>query len=97
MSDVKIAYGTHTAMTLDLSPGGTGLASSQTVGRESSYVSNATNLYLDALVDIYFDLAAGTVAGDRGVYVYGYASIDDTNYTGGCSAPRRRTRSKPSA
>jgi hypothetical protein len=75
--DIKTAFGATTALTITLN----GLASSATGARESTVVDNGTNLYLDALVTVIFELAAGSPANDKAVYVYAYGSEDGTNYT----------------
>ncbi len=76
MADVKLAYGTTTAFPLTLAS----LASSATAGRESTAVSNTTNLFQDALVYVKAVLQAGTPANDKAVYVYAYGSLDGTNF-----------------
>ena len=76
-ADVKQAFGTSTAMTCTLAS----LASSATVGRESTNVDNTANLFLDALVYLAIPLQTGTPANDKAIYVYAYGSEDGTNYT----------------
>lgn len=77
MTDIKKAYGTSTAMTITLAS----LAHSDNAGRESTAVDNATNLFLDALVQVKVKLQAGTPSADRTVYVYAYGSEDGTTFT----------------
>ena len=77
MADLKIKYGTSTAFTLTLAS----LASSATVGRESTAIDNTSNLYVDALVYVKVALQAGAPANDQTVYVFVYGSEDGTNYT----------------
>lgn len=71
---VESSYGTaNQTITMTI----TALASSATAGRESTVVSNATPLSLDALVQVTAVVSTGTIANDRGVHVYAYASVDD--------------------
>lgn len=78
MADIKLAYGSATNITCSLAS----LASSATAGRESTYVDNDTNLYVDALVQLKIQLQTGTPANDKTIYVYAYGSIDSgTTYT----------------
>ena len=76
----KISYGTSTAITCSLAPGGTGLASSATVGRCSTAVDNTTNLFDDAIVTVSIKTGSGSMANDKAVYIYVYGSEDGTNY-----------------
>jgi hypothetical protein len=75
--DIKQVFGTSTGITITLAS----LASSATAGRESAAVDNSSNLYVDALVTVTIDLAAGAPANDQAVYVYAAASEDGTTYT----------------
>ena len=77
MADLKIKYGTSTAITCTLAS----LASSATGARESTAVDNTSNLYIDALVYVATKLQAGSPANDKAVYVFAYGSEDGTNYT----------------
>ncbi len=82
MTAVDISYGAAgQAITCTLA----GLASSQTVGRASTAVSNATTLALDALVSAEFVLPAGTPADDQAIYVYAYGNVASAAYTEGVS------------
>lgn len=56
------------------------LASSLTAGRESTVVSNTTNLDLDHQLMAFFTPQAGTPANDKGVYVRGYGTAGTTVY-----------------
>lgn len=80
MATIKQAFSSSTNFTISLAPGGVGLASSATAGRESAEVDNTTNLYLDALVYIKIVLASGTPGNDKAVYVYAYGGPDGTAY-----------------
>lgn len=75
--DIKQVFGTSTGLTITLNS----LASSATAGRESTAVDNSSNLYVDALVTVIVDLAAGAPANDQAVFIYAYSSEDGTNYT----------------
>jgi hypothetical protein len=77
VADLKVAYGTSTAITCTLAS----LASSATAGRESTAVDNSSNLYVDAIVQVKVELQSGTIANDEAVYVYAYGSEDGTIYT----------------
>lgn len=77
MADIKLAFGTSTAITITLGS----LASSATAGRESTVVDNSANKFMDALVYITVNIGAGTPANDKCAYVYVYGSEDGTNYT----------------
>lgn len=60
------------------------LAASATVGRESTAVDNRTNLFNDVLFMLWFE--TGTVAGNKQVLLFAYATIDDgTTYTEACT------------
>jgi len=79
MADVKLAYASSAGITITL----TSLSSSATAARESTVVSNASNLYLDALVEVEVETSTGTIGNDRGCHVWVYASLDGgTQYSG---------------
>lgn len=77
MADTKIEFATSTAITITLNS----LASAVGSARESLYVDNGTNKYLDALVYVACELVTGTPASDKVSNVYAYGSEDGTNYT----------------
>lgn len=79
----KMAYAARAAITCTIDS----LASSATVGRESTVVDNTTNLYLDALVFCKIVYPNSAPANDKAVYVYSYAWDGDGTplYTEGCS------------
>lgn len=82
--DVKQFYGTsNQTITLTF----TSLASSATAGRQSTYVDNATNKFLDALCSVVLDMAnSGSAANDKAIYIYAYGTSDGgSNYSGGCT------------
>ncbi len=74
----KTLYGTtNQAITITLNS----LASSATAGRQSTVIDNRTNLYLDALVQVKFQIATGgSAANDKAVYVWVFGTADDTNF-----------------
>jgi hypothetical protein len=76
MAETKITYGTSTGITLTLN----GLASSATVGRCSTAVDNSSTLFADAMITVSITTGSGSMANDKAVYVYLYASEDGTNY-----------------
>jgi hypothetical protein len=53
--------------------------------RQSTVVSNATNLYLDCLVQLQLFITTGTLAAAPAVFVYAYALGYGTGYTDGCT------------
>lgn len=62
------------------------LASSATVGRESTAIDNRTNLFLDVAIQMIIKVQSGTIANDQAVYVYAYGTVNDgTDYTGSAS------------
>lgn len=76
MSNVKLEYGSSTAITITLN----GLAASTTAGRESTAIDNSSNKFIDALVTVICRLATGTPGSELGIYVYAYGSEDGTNF-----------------
>lgn len=78
MTDIKTKYPVSggTALTITLAS----LSNSATQGRESSYVDNSTDLYVDALVTVKIKTVAGTPANEKAVYVYAYG-YDGSLYT----------------
>lgn len=77
-TDDKTAYGSSAALTITLAS----LATSSTLvaGRESTAVSNTTNLYYDYLLGGYATVGTTPTANTQ-IEVWGYASEDDTpNY-----------------
>ena len=69
MADIKSKYGARAAITCTIDS----LASSATVGRESTVVDNTTNLYLDALVFAKLVFPNSAPANDKAVYLWSYA------------------------
>ncbi len=74
--DIKIAYGSSAAFTVTL----LSLASSSIAGVEATHVNNATNKYLDAMVQIKFSLANSTLGNDSAIYVYAYGAETAGNF-----------------
>jgi len=72
----KISYGTSTAITITLNS----LASSATVGRQSTVVDNTSNLFDDVYVTVIITTSASALGSDKSVYVYFTGSEDGTNY-----------------
>lgn len=71
---IETSYGTSgQAFTITLNS----LASSATAARQSTQISNATPLSLDALVFVVLEIQTGTIANDRCAYVYAYGTTDD--------------------
>ena len=64
------------------------LASSATAGWQSAQVDNATNQYLDALVQVVLDFANTAPANSRGAYVYAAGGLE----TGVLSNPASGTQ-----
>lgn len=74
-ADVKIAYASDAAYTIDLSA--LGASSTYVAGRESSSVSNTTNKYLDARVSGSFISGTTPTAGGE-ARIYYVQPVDDT-------------------
>jgi hypothetical protein len=74
MASIKTAYGSSgQALTITL----TSLADSSTAGRESTVVSNVTDLFLDVLVTCKIKTQnSGSIAAPSAAFVYAYASVD---------------------
>lgn len=74
MASVKTAYGTSgQALTITLAS----LADSSTAGRESTSVSNTSDLWLDALITAKIKTQnSGSIAAPSAAFVYAYASVD---------------------
>jgi hypothetical protein len=72
----NIKFATSTAITCTLAS----LASSATVGRQSTVIDNSSNLYIDALVTIGIKTSASAMGSDKAVYIYVAGSEDGTNY-----------------
>lgn len=79
MADIKTKYAAAASLTITLNS----LASSATAGRESTYVDNATNLYLDAMVTLALSYINSATANDKTVYVWAYGYDNTSAYTGG--------------
>src|SRR5678815_260973 len=73
MANYKVAYATSAAYTITLAS----LASSATAGRESTVISNTTNLYLDYLIG--GKITVGTTPTiNTTIEVWAYGSVEDT-------------------
>lgn len=75
MANVKLEFGTSTALTITLA------SLAQAAARESTVVDNTSNKFLDAIVNVNIKLQTGTPGSDKCVYIYAYGSEDGTNYT----------------
>lgn len=84
MATAAISYSSPATITLSLAPGGVGLASSATAGRESTAVDNSSNLYIDAIVGGFITVGT-TPTANTFVEVWVYGSYDGTNYSGGAT------------
>jgi len=73
MANIKQEYGTQ-GQVITISLGS--LADSATAARQSTEIDNRTNKFLDALVTVKVK-SAGTMAGDKAVYVYAFGTTDD--------------------
>jgi hypothetical protein len=78
--DIKQKYGTgNQAITCTLAS----LADSALAGRASTAIDNSALFFMDALVFVIVK-TAGTMAGDKAVYLYAYGTSDGgTNYSDG--------------
>jgi hypothetical protein len=81
MTSVKEAMGSATAITCSGA-----IASSGTVGRQSTVIDNSTNLMLDALVELNVAYPNSAPANDKAIYIYAFASLDGTNFPEGLGA-----------
>lgn len=75
MATTKFSLGSTTSLTATIDSLASGSA------RESTAVDNTSNLFLDALVYLAIQLAAGSPTGDKRINVYVYGSVDGSNYT----------------
>lgn len=75
MADIKLAFGTSTAITATLASLATATA------RECTAIDNTSNKFLDSMVYLALKLQTGTPASDKAIYVWFYGSEDGTNYT----------------
>ncbi len=72
MANIKQAFGTSTAITITLN------SLADAAARESTAVDNGTDLFEDAIVRV--SVSVGTVANEKEVRVFVYASEDGTVY-----------------
>ena len=74
MADVKTAYGASgQALTITLAS----LADSSTAGRESTAVSNTSDLWLDVLISARIKTAnSGSIVAPSAAFLYAYGSVD---------------------
>jgi len=74
VANVKTAYGTNgQALTITLAS----LADSSTAGRESTVVSNVSDLFLDVLLTAKIKTQnSGSIAAPSAAFVFAYASVD---------------------
>lgn len=79
--DIKEAFGSATSLTLSGA-----IASSGTVGRQSTVVDNSTLLALEALVEFTIQYPNSAPANDKTMYIYAFGSLDGTNYPEGLGA-----------
>lgn len=75
MATTKFLLGSTTGITITIASLANGSA------RESTAIDNTSNLFLDALLYLAIQLAAGAPASDKRINVYVYGSADGTNYT----------------
>jgi len=74
VANIKTAYGSNgQALTITLAS----LADSSTAGRESTAVSNTSDLFLDVLITAKIKGAnSGSIVAPSSAFVYAYASVD---------------------
>jgi hypothetical protein len=58
------------------------LANSTTAGRSCAAFDNTTNKYPDIALEVKVKTNASAPTGEKGCYIYIYASMDGTNYSG---------------
>lgn len=75
MASIKVTYGasTATSITCTLASLGSGSA------RESNWVDNTSNVYLDALVQAKVKTNASALGSDKAVYIYAAGITDPTS------------------
>lgn len=73
MSNIKLAYQAAQTMTVTNLHS---LANSATAGWQSAVVSNTTDLFLDALVQVVLDFANTAPANSKAALVFAYAGLD---------------------
>ena len=79
MADIKTKYASAAEMMIALA------SLANDAKRQSTKVSNTTNLYLDALVQLKVKTGS-SVGSDKAVYVYAYGTADNTlGYSGDAS------------
>lgn len=74
MANVKLAYGTATALTFS----NLSTLASGTLSAASTAVDNTTNLYLDYLIEI--NVTVGTVVAPAQCLIYAADTVDSTNF-----------------
>lgn len=79
--DLKLKYGTsNQALTISLG------SLTNNSARQSTYVDNATNVFVDALVSVILKTGASGTAATGYANVYAYATVDGgSNYTEGAT------------
>lgn len=75
MAVANITYSTSSGITISLASLGNNAA------RESAFIDNSSNLYLDAMVQLSIALQAGTPSNDQLINVWFYGSENGSNYT----------------
>lgn len=75
MSDIKIAYGADTTITITLAS----LANSSY--RESNAIDNSSDKFLDVILSLTIKSGASAPSGEKVLKVFFYASEDGTNLT----------------
>lgn len=79
MADIKTKYASAVDITITLA------SLANDAKRQSAKVSNATNLYLDAMVQLKVKTGS-SVGSDKAVYVYAYGTADNSlGYSGDAS------------
>lgn len=74
MATFKSLYGDPKTVSITLD----NLASSTTLGRQSTVIDNTTDLYIDVLAQAKVQIGTGgTVSGDKTVYVYVFGATND--------------------
>lgn len=81
MALIKEAMGAATSITCSGA-----IASSGTVGRQSTVIDNSANLYLDAFVEVNVAYPNSAPANDKAIYIYAFGSLDGSNYPEGLGA-----------
>ena len=81
MHQPRLKYGAPQTLSIVLAS----LATSGTAGRQSDFVSNASEGYADVLLELTAVLPAGSTVGEQAIFLYAAASLDGSLFTDNAS------------